>query len=168
MQILLPKGKVGFRLAKDEDQTFLRDLFAAGREWEFAVTNWTAEDKRDFLDRQFAAKEQSYKLMFPKAVYHVIQMDDADIGRLTIERQDHCLKIIEFAITPSYQRRGIGTDILRSLLNEAQGGKVPVRISVEKGNPAMALYARHDFKVVEDLQTHFALEWRPFTGAREI
>lgn len=168
MQIIAPKGKVSFRQIQDSDRDFLFALYASTREWEFQLTTWSEADKRDFLTRQFDAQDRSYRMSNPGAAFRIIQMDGADIGRLYVDRQDDCLRIIEFTIAPDWRGRGIGTDILRALMNEAHGGKVPVRLSVEKNSPAINLYRRHEFAITGDMRSHFAMEWRPATGPREV
>lgn len=159
---------VSFRVIHDRDRDFLFVLYATMREWEFALTIWTDADKADFLKQQFEAQERSYRSSFPGAVFRIIVLDGVDVGRLTVDRRDDCLHLIDLALLPDHRGRGIGTDILRSLLNEAHGGKVPVRLNVQAGNPALRLYLRHGFRQVGRAGHHLTLEWRPDTGPREI
>ncbi|SFO33470.1 Ribosomal protein S18 acetylase RimI [Roseovarius lutimaris] len=168
MQANTPLPQVSFRPVKDTDHDFLLGLYASTRAWERKAANWTDADWQDFISRQFKAQDMSYKMSFPGASFTVIQMGDTAIGRLYVERQDDCLRIIEFTLAPAWQRRGIGTDILRALMNEAHGGKVPVRLSVQKNSPAITLYQRHGFVPVGDMNSHIAMEWTPATGPREI
>lgn len=168
MQTLFPKGSVSFRPTQDEDREFLMALYASTREWEFRITNWTPADKADFLDQQFKAQDLSYRMQFLGAKFLVIELDGAPIGRLYIDRQDDCLYIIDLTIAEGHRGRGIGTDILKSLLNEAWGGKVPARLSVEHGNPAITLYQRLGFRPIAQSATHTRMEWRPDLTPREI
>lgn len=163
-----PRGQVAFRIIHDADRPFLEYLYATTRAWEFEVTSWDDAEKDRFLKQQFEAQDLSYQRSYPKANRHIITLDGLDIGRLYLDRQDDVLYIIEFTLLPPYQGRGIGTDILRSLLNEAQGGKVPVRLKVERTNPAQRLYLRHDFVQTGVTGHHLSLEWRPQLGPREI
>lgn len=162
------QGKIEFRVINNEDQAFLFQVYASTREWEFDLTTWTEADKQDFLKRQFTAQDQAYKTTYLGAVHRIIQFDGEDIGRLYVDRQDDHMRIIDFTLLPDYRGRGIGTDILRSLLNEADGGKVPVRLHVEQNNPALNLYLRHGFKQTGVKGHHFALEWQPDLRPREI
>ncbi|MFZ7089904.1 GNAT family N-acetyltransferase [Primorskyibacter sp. 2E233] len=168
MQPLFPKGQVTFRSIQDSDRDFLFRLYASTREWEFELTKWTDADKQDFLERQFKTQDMAYRMSNLNATFCIIQMDGTDIGRLYVDRQDNCLRIIEFTLAPEWRGRGIGSDILRSLLNEAHGGKVPVRLSVMKNSPALALYLRHHFTRIADLPMHYELEWRPDIRPREM
>ncbi|WP_425102042.1 N-acetyltransferase family protein [Tropicibacter sp. S64] len=168
MQTLFPKGQVSFRPVQDSDRAFLMALYASTREWEFRITRWTEEDKKDFLEQQFKAQDLSYRMEFLGAKFLVIELDGVPVGRLYLDRQDDCLYIIEFTIAESHRGRGIGTDILKSLLNEAWGGKVPARLSVAHGNPALSLYRRLGFRPTNQTATHLRMEWRPDLSPREI
>lgn len=168
---LFPRGKIGFRTINDADNSdrdFLRALYAETRDWERRQTIWSDADWADFITGQFDAQDQHYKRTYLGASFRIIQLDDVDIGRLYADRQDDCLRIIELTIAPEYRGRGIGTDILRALMNEAHGGKVPVRLSVEKNNPALTLYLRHGFQVTGDLRSRVEMTWQPDTGPREV
>ena len=168
---LFPRGKIEFRPISDADTTdrdFLRALYASTRDWERQQTIWSDADWADFIAGQFDAQDRHYKMTYLGAAFRIIQLDGVDIGRLYVDRQDDCLRIIEFTLAPAYRGRGIGTDILRALMNEAYGGKVPVRLSVEKNNPALSLYLRHGFQVTGDLRSRVDMAWHPETGPREV
>lgn len=162
------KGMVGFRPIHDEDAPFLYQLYASTREWEFQHSIWSEADKQDFLQGQFKAQDLHYQQAFPNALRLIIQLDGADVGRLYLDKADDHLRIIEFTLSPESRGRGVGTDILRSLLNEAQGGKVPVRLHVEMNSPALRLYQQHGFVQTGVNADRLAMEWRPQLGPREI
>jgi len=162
------RGRIEFRIIKDEDKAFLQALYADSRAWEFELTVWTDEEKDRFLKQQFEAQDRSYKMNNLGAVHRIIQLNGVDIGRLIIDRTDRLMRIIDFTIHSDYQRRGIGADILASLKNEAQGGKVPITLHVRQGNPALNLYLRHGFKKTGVNGHHFAMKWEPDLRPREI
>ncbi|KIC47792.1 GNAT family N-acetyltransferase [Tateyamaria sp. ANG-S1] len=162
------RGQVAFRVIHDADRPFLEALFTSAREWEFQMTVWKADEKTRFLKSQFDAQDLHYQRVYPDAVRRIITLDGVDIGRLYVDRQDDHMRLLELTLSPDVQGRGIGTDILRSLLNEAHGGKVPLRLMVEQSNPALRLYMRHGFVQTAVQGHHLALEWRPNTAPREI
>lgn len=159
---------VAFRPITDQDRAFLVSLYISTREHEFRHTGWSGEEVVDFLTRQFDLQKQSFEMHFLGAAFRIITLDGVDVGRLYVDRGDTYLHIIEFSLVPEWRGRGLGTDILRSLLNEAHGGKVPVRLSVLKDSPALPLYLRHGFRIVGDKSSHHAMEWTPDTGPRVI
>lgn len=162
------RPKITFRVIHDSDKKFLTKLYSDSRAWELEYTNWTDKARDDFMGRQFDLQDKSYKLNYIGAVHRIIQLDNLDIGRLIVNRLDDLMHIIDLTILISHQGHGIGSDILKSLINEAQGGKVPVTLSVEKGNPAINLYQRLGFKQTSIAGNHISLKWTPFLGHREI
>ncbi|MGB6229676.1 MAG: GNAT family N-acetyltransferase [Litorimonas sp.] len=166
--LIQPKGRVEFRIVTDSDQGFLFDVFADTREWEFENPLWTEIEKRDFLKMQFEVRERSYTLNNLGAVHRIIQLDGEDIGVIRLNRQDHQLYIIDFALLSAYRGQGVGSDILKTLLNEAFNGRVPARLQAERMSPAVAFYQRHGFQIVDMAGHHVLMEWQPEDAFREI
>ena len=162
------RPKIAFRVIHDADRDFLFSLFAAAREWEFEHTVWKDEEKAAFLKRQFDIRTQAYQMTYLRAVHRIITLDDKDIGQLILDRPDDHMLIIDFVIAPEFQGKGIGSDILKTLINEVHGGKVPIRLHVEKNNPALKLYLRHGFKVTGEEGHHHKLTWTPDLRPVEI
>lgn len=161
MQPLLPKGKVTFRIIENSDDAFLFQLYASTRTEEMdAIIGWSDGDKEHLLRGQFHAQSHSYTLGYIGAVHRIIQLDGVDIGRLIVNRADDHMRIIDLSLLPEWRGRGIGTDIVRSLINEAHGGKVPVRLAAIPGTPACRLYLRHGFVPVEQRGHHVEMEWK--------
>lgn len=53
------------------------------------------------------------------------------------------------ALLPPYRGRGIGTQLLRAMLDELHGrGFAAVSLSVQRANPAVRLYRRLGFRIV--------------------
>jgi len=61
-------------------------------------------------------------------------------------------------ISPMHQRRGIGSRVMRMLLEERRGTAKSMALFVLKNNPAFSFYQRHGFKVVHE--THSTLVMR--------
>lgn len=50
-----------------------------------------------------------------------------------------------FYLSPAHQGHGIGSAVLRTLLDRAEAERVPVHLNVLRGSPARRLYERHGF-----------------------
>ncbi|MFA1626175.1 GNAT family N-acetyltransferase [Rhizobium mongolense] len=80
-----------------------------------------------------------------------IIVDDAyDVGCVTVEKHSDHLWLDELFIAPTFQRRGIGSKVLRSVISEAEELELPVRLSVLTTNPAVDFYLRHGFRVHQE------------------
>lgn len=82
---------------------------------------------------------------------YVVEADGTPVGRLRVVRTDEELLIAGIQILPVYQRKGIGSEVIRSLMGEAKRNALPVRLEVEKDNPdAKRLYLRLGFRVIQE------------------
>ncbi|MEX4002528.1 GNAT family N-acetyltransferase [Paraburkholderia sp. EG285A] len=61
--------------------------------------------------------------------------------------------IVQIQILPEHQGRGIAAQLLGDFLRQADDARVPVKLSVLKGNRAISLYERFGFQVVDATDT---------------
>jgi ribosomal protein S18 acetylase RimI-like enzyme len=153
-----------FRRITDADLPFLARVYASTRTEELAVTPWSDQQKAAFLEQQFRAQHAHYQQYYPKADWLVTMLRGEDIGRLYIERgpSEHC--IIDIAWLPAHRGNGLGTAMLRDLMDEAAACGKAVSIHVEKYNPAMRLYRRLGFVTEEDKGVYDLMRWSAAAG----
>ena len=161
MQNKAAEKGLSFRPITEDDTEFLRDLYGTTREAEMAMLPWTDQQKDEFLEMQFKAQHTFYQEQFADAEFNIIIKNDTGIGRLYLDRRDDEFRIIDIALLPIYQKLGLGKALLEDVLAEAAGENLPVNIHVEKNNPAMALYERLGFTMVEDQGVYNLMRWRP-------
>jgi GNAT superfamily N-acetyltransferase len=152
---------VSFRSINDDDQQFLYELYASTRADELAVTPWSDEEKESFLRFQFNAQHQYYQENYADAEFDVVLADDRPVGRLYVDRREDEHRIIDIALLPDYRGQGIGGRIMQDLLDEAAAASKPVRIHVERFNPALRLYQRLGFEQIADTGVYYLMEWKP-------
>lgn len=90
---------------------------------------------------------------------HVIVVDGIAAGYVSIEDKGAFWYIDAIAIAPKYQKKGVGTAALRSVMIEA--GRMPVRLNVLRINRAKALYERLGFRTILEDARRQIMEWRP-------
>ena len=151
---------VTLRPATADDEPFLEKVYAGTRAAELAIVPWTDEAKAAFVRMQFAAQSRYYREHYPDTSFDVILLDNEAVGRLYVARWTDELCIVDIALLPEYCNRGIGTTLLRQLQAEAQHAGKPLRIHVERFNPALRLYERLGFRLVEDRGVYLFLEWK--------
>jgi GNAT superfamily N-acetyltransferase len=108
---------------------------------------------------QFAAQAQYYREHYPNTSFDVIVLDDQPVGRLYVARWTDEIRIVDIALLPESCSRGIGTRLIQRLQAEARDAHKPLRIHVERFNPALRLYERLGFRQVEDRGVYLFLEW---------
>jgi ribosomal protein S18 acetylase RimI-like enzyme len=114
------------------------------------------------MNHQFHAQTVSYRADFPRARFDIIELGGQPIGRIIVDRPGDVVYIVDQAIVPQLRNKGIGTAIMRALMEEARAAGVPVHLMAAQGDPAMRLYARLGFAAIESATPMYTtLEWRP-------
>jgi ribosomal protein S18 acetylase RimI-like enzyme len=156
---------ITLRAAGEDDAAFFATLYASTREEELAPVPWSAEQKRAFLAQQFAAQSAHYAQHYDGLTSDVILVDGERAGRLLVARWPAEIRIVDIALLPEHRGRGVGTGLLRPILDEGDDRGVAVTIHVEQDNPARSLYHRLGFSPVGEHGIYLKLE-RPAAGAQ--
>lgn len=149
------------RPALPEDEPLLLEVYASTRADELGLVPWTDEEKLAFVQMQFNAQRQHYLQYYPDAQWLVIMHEDLPAGRLIIDRAGAEIVLMDIALLPPYRNQGIGTALIRDLMDEARHMGRPIRLHVEFFNPALRLYERLGFTRIGESGVYFEMEWRP-------
>jgi ribosomal protein S18 acetylase RimI-like enzyme len=114
------------------------------------------DNMREVTERVLAWDEakqtESFDVRFVPAEVGIVVLDETEIGWMQVAESDGEIFLKQFFIDPRFQRRGIGTRLLRDLIERAERAGKAVTLGVVKGNPARSLYERHGFRITgEDL-----------------
>jgi ribosomal protein S18 acetylase RimI-like enzyme len=140
---------------------FLYRVYASAREQEMAGWGWADSEKDAFLRMQFNAQHAHYQQQFGDADWNLVLLDGEPVGRLYFQRREDELHIIDIALMAEQRGQGVGSALLQDVLDQADQAHLPVRLCVERNNPALRLYQRLGFREVEDQGVYLALEWTP-------
>jgi len=155
-------GEVELRPVTDADDEFLLSVYASTREEELSQVAWAEGQKEAFLRQQFDAQRREYGARFPDARYDVILLDGRPAGRIWVGSDDRQIRLLDIAVLPEAQNRGVGTALLRDLIEEARRAGKKLRHMVFVLNPdATRFYERLGFVVIEDHGAYKHMEWRP-------
>ena len=152
---------IHLRPIEDADLPFLRRVYASTRAEEVSQTGWPQAQQAEFLRTQFEAQHAHYQTHYADARFDVVLEGDTPLGRLYVHRGETDIRIVDIALLPEHRGRGIGSHLLREILDEAADHGRTVSIHVERFNPALHLYERLGFSHVADTGVYYLMEWRP-------
>jgi ribosomal protein S18 acetylase RimI-like enzyme len=132
------------RPAQSDDFDFCSRLYFAGME---------ATIRQLKLD--MAAQTRTLREGWDAAEVRIIIYDGADVGWVQSSIQDNALYLEQIFIDAAFQRRGIGTEIIRGLIDQAAQAGLPVTLGVVKTNPARNLYQRLGFLITHENDRKF-------------
>ncbi|MEU8181589.1 GNAT family N-acetyltransferase [Micromonospora sp. NPDC049047] len=82
---------------------------------------------------------------FAAAYTWVVEVDGAFAGCVALRPDEDAHWLEHFYLVPQLQGSGIGTAVLRELLDRCDSDGTLVRLNVLRGSPARRLYERHGF-----------------------
>ena len=155
-------SSITLRPVGPDDQEFLLEVYASTRAEELALVPWTSEQRDIFVRSQFAAQQEHYSQKYPAASHDVILFEGRQVGRLYVARLDREIRIVDITLLPGERNAGIGSYLLRQLLDEANRSRKVTRIYVEEFNPSLRLFERLGFSPSEQHGIHLLLQWSGF------
>jgi GNAT superfamily N-acetyltransferase len=76
-------------------------------------------------------------------------------------REDNQIFVAQMFVDSPFQRRGIGTEVMKRLISEAAEFGLAVRLNVVRINPARRLYERLGFRVTHEDDRKFYMKRDP-------
>jgi ribosomal protein S18 acetylase RimI-like enzyme len=148
---LLDLALISLRSTAREDRGFLWSLHR--------------ETMRNYVDKTWGWDEkwqrERFDEKFDPALLQIIEYDSRPIGYISVQRPGTEIFLAAIEIAPAFQNRGVGTQLISNLLNEADQSRLPLRLSVLKVNPARRLYERLGFQCIAETTTHFVMKREP-------
>ena len=157
----LPRGgKLTLRPVTKEDEPFLVALYGSTRAEELAQVEWAEGQKEMFVRWQFDLQRREYDVRFPDAKYELIVIDSEPAGRIWTGEDPEQIRLLDIALLPEFQKRGVGTILLGELIKEATRAGKPLRHMVfVLNNDAHRFYERLGFVIIDDLGAYKHMEW---------
>ena len=159
--LALMKGKlmpVTLRPVAGSDQDFLFQVYASTRRAEVTAWGWNEAQQDAFLRMQFTMQQRAYEMQHAQAAHDIIMLDDEPIGRLLVARSAGEIQLTDISLLTDYRGRGIGSQLITNLLDEADRTGAKVSLQVLKENPAARLYERLGFIRTGEHGLYFLME----------
>jgi ribosomal protein S18 acetylase RimI-like enzyme len=141
---------IAFRPAVAADFDYCRRIY-------FAEMDWIIRE----LGIDELAQQKSFVKQWNPSQVRIITLDGADIGWLQGFAAGDDLFLAQLFVERGHQRRGIGTEVMKRLIEEADQLNQAVRLDVVKINPAMRLYERLGFRILGEEDRKFYMKRDP-------
>ena len=131
---------VRLRAYENGDFDFARGLYFETMRWAIGRHfGWHETHQQASFARWFTPKEVS-----------IITLDGADVGWIQQRQERNAIFLGSIYILPAMQRKGIGTQVIRGLLDQAEKKALAMTLAVMKVNPAFNLYERLGFRTTHE------------------
>jgi GNAT superfamily N-acetyltransferase len=139
--------EITLRRAVSQDFEYCRQLYFTGM-------------KRiiEELGLDVAAQTASFSEQWALAQVRIICVDGSDVGWLQSEMRDGGLFVAQLFVDGPFQRRGVGTEVMRRLISETSRANQAVSLAVVKINPAVRLYQRLGFQTTHEDDRKFYMK----------
>ena len=131
---------IALRDACREDVPFARNLYF--------------ETMRGIIERLFGwderREEKNFANFFKLDEVQIITADGQDVGWIQQQISQSTINLGSFYVVPAMQVRGIGSEVLRMLLERAARESKAMTLSVVKINPARKFYERRGFRATHE------------------
>ena len=153
---------VSLRPVDDADQEFLIGVYATRvLPNSLRLTGMRVKRMRLFVGNT-QCRNKNMRARYPSARYEVILVDGARAGRIWVGTDDTQIRLLDIAILKEFQNRGVGTYLLRQLMDEATRTNKALRHMVFVLNDnANRFYERLGIKTIEDVGGYLHMEWLP-------
>lgn len=138
-------GELEFRPIRQDDEPFLRALYAQVRRDELASVPWPEAAKAAFLADQFRLQHAHYTTHFADAEFLLIARAGEPIGRVYLHRSAPEICVMEISLREAERGHGLGRAMLETVLAMAAAEGREVSLHVEPNNRALRLYERLGF-----------------------
>jgi GNAT superfamily N-acetyltransferase len=136
---------IALRTARENDVAFARNLYF--------------ETMRGIIERLFGwdqdREEKNFARFFRLNEASIITVDGQDVGWIQEQTFQNSINLGSFYVAPRMQGHGVGTQVLRMLLERAARESKIMTLAVVKINPARQFYEKRGFRVTHEDEHKF-------------
>jgi ribosomal protein S18 acetylase RimI-like enzyme len=139
------------------DDAFLRRLMMGVIAEELGAAAWPEPMRSHLMEIQYQTRRQARRMDHPASRSFILKADGENAGWMLISTPSDVVWLVEIAVLPELQGRGIGSAAIRRLLTPG----ATVRLHVNKTNGrAITLYHRLGFTTVDSNEVQWVMECR--------
>jgi GNAT superfamily N-acetyltransferase len=133
------------RVVLPDDAPFLEAVYRSTREAELSALGWPSITAEMFARSQFDMQTRYYASAFPSAEHLVVVVDGTPAGRLIVDRSGPGWHVVDLSLLVEHRGAGVGTAVVRQLLDEAAQSGVDVTCHAESSSRAQRFWEHLGF-----------------------
>lgn len=145
--------KIIFRPAQPEDFDYCASLYFSGMDRIIRELSLDPAAQAANLLREWKSSQ-----------VRIIVRDAVDVGWFQIIPHNDALFLAQIFVDGPFQGRGIGTEVMNSLIGESVSAGQAIALAVVKTNPALRLYQRLGFRITDEDNRKFYMRHEPDTA----
>ena len=143
-----------------EDKPFLEILYRSTRD-DLLQLGLPEAMTSNLMQMQFNAQQTGYRTQFPDAEYSIIEKNGKAIGWLITDRSNDAIRLVNIALLTDQRNKGYGRYLIKTLQNEAEAAKKPLKLSVSCMNMhAQHVYLSSGFQIIGDDGANLEMTWK--------
>lgn len=147
------------RPATEQDAGFLCAVYRSVREPELLAMGWPEAQIETFCEMQHRFRTAGYEQYLPPVESTLLLWEDTPVGMLAVSRAPERWVLVAIEILPSARSKGIGTEVIARLQQEAKAAGVGLQLQTRTNSPALRLYERCGFACVASDGAVQRMEW---------
>lgn len=152
--------RVSLRPATSDDDAFLFSLLFESVAANPDFAHFPTPLRQQLLELQVSARRTAVNNL-PGSRDEIILCNGERAGWLNYAETGDELRLVEILIAPARRNAGIGSHLIRLLIDRSAAARNPLRLAVDSGNhDALRLYQRLGFRIVESDQFRHTMEFR--------
>ena len=126
------------------------------------------QNMRKYVEKNYPWNATLFRDNFQSDRYTILYTKTEIIGFLSLQPYEDSLYLGEIQIANSYQNRGIGTKVLKTIIDLSENKYKEIYLKVLQGNPAITLYQKLGFTVFAESKTHYKMKFIPILKTSKI
>lgn len=140
---------IAFRPANDADFEYF---------WRLNRSCYREIVTRVFGEWNDSVQEQNYRSKWLEQRFQVILVEGITVGGFWVDEHETFHQLREIQIHPDHQGKGLGTQIIETVIEQANAAKKPVRLRVLMKSDAVRLYERLGFLRIGKNEHQYLME----------
>lgn len=141
--------EINLRPSTEEDFEFIFSLNKINmKKYVDIIRGWNEEYERADMKNKFMP-----------GTHKIIQVDEQDVGTILIQEELGHFKLAHLELLPQFQNKGIGTKLIKEILDKAKTKNKYVWLKVLKTNPAIELYKKLGFVKIGEEELKYIMRF---------